>query len=67
MSQLHNSHILGPSRQAKPTIWHPTKAVTAVAIRWMSSAERPVGGWTMWSEVVEFSSLLTLSVGHLAE
>ena len=35
----------------------------AVAIRWMSSAERLARGWTTWSEVVEFSSLLTLSSG----
>ena len=37
----------------------PTKATTAVAIHWTSSAEGPAGGWTMWSEVVEFSSLLS--------
>ena len=41
----------------------PTKAATVVAIRWTSPARRPVGGCTTWSEVVEFSSLLTLSGG----
>ena len=41
----------------------PTKAAAAVAVRWMPSAERPVGGWTIWSKLVEFSSLLTLSGG----